>query len=151
MTKQGAIAEPKTASGKRDVVMFPDLGTLSLPPPPPHERMNRGLEKAAVSLNRPGEPAIVMHDLRHTFASMPIPERADAAFVSRQLGHAILAITLRVYAHLFDSEAQATRMREALEARFGGNAVVTRDGEIQEETGTAGAENVVSMRPQRSR
>ena len=98
--------------------------------------MNRGLKKAAVSLNRPGEPAIVMHDLRHTFASML---------------HANPAITLRVYAHLFDSEAQATRKREALEARFGGNAVVTRDGKIQEETGTAGAENVVSMRPQRSR
>jgi hypothetical protein len=34
----------------------------------------------------------------------------------RQLGHADPAITLRVYAHLFDSEAQGTRMRDALEA-----------------------------------
>ena len=172
MTKQEAIAEPKTASGKRDVVMFPDLGrflrehrlaspfssdedfvfTTGKGTPYSHANvMNRGLKKAAVSLNRPGEPAIVMHDLRHTFASMLIRERADVVFVSRQLGHANPAITLRVYAHLFDAEAQATRMREALEARFGGNAVVTRDGKIQEETGTAGAENVVSMRPQRSR
>jgi hypothetical protein len=46
--------------------------------------------------------------------------RADVAFVARQLGHANPAITLRVYAHLFDSEAQGTRMRDALEARFGG-------------------------------
>jgi hypothetical protein len=60
------------------------------------------------------------------------------------------AITLRVYAHLFDSEAQATRMRDALEARFGGNPVVTTDGEIREKTGTDGGGNVLSMLPELS-
>ena len=39
--------------------------------------------------------------------------------MSRQLGHANPAITLRVYAHLFDLDAQSKRMRDALEARFG--------------------------------
>jgi hypothetical protein len=38
-------------------------------------------------------------------------------------------------------------MRDALEARFGGNAVVTSDGNGGEDTGTVAVENVVSMRP----
>jgi hypothetical protein len=41
-------------------------------------------------------------------------------------------------------------MRDALEARFGGNTVVTKDGDGGETTGKVVAANVVSMRPQRS-
>ena len=48
--------------------------------------------------------------------SMLIAAGADVGFVARPLGHTNPAITLRVYAHLFDSEAQGTRMRDALEA-----------------------------------
>jgi hypothetical protein len=77
-----------------------------------------------------------VHDLRHCFASMLIAAGADVDFGARQLGHANPAITLRVYAHLFDSEAQETRMRDALEARFGGNAVVTSEGKEGGDTGT---------------
>lgn len=76
---------------------------------------------------------------------MLIAAGADVVFVARQLGHANPAITLRVYAHLFDEQGQAKLVREALEARFGGNAVVTR--ERGGDTGTVQAENVVSMRP----
>jgi hypothetical protein len=53
-------------------------------------------------------------------------------------GHANPAITSRVYAHL-DSEVQGTRMRDALEARFGGDAVVTREGKEGGDTGTVPA------------
>ena len=108
----------------------------------------RGLRKAteAAKFDRPGEP-LRMHDLRHCFASMLFREGADVVFVASQLGHANPAVTLGVYAHLFDSEAQAKRMREALEARFGGDAVVTSNGESGGDTGTDEASNVVSMRP----
>jgi integrase len=85
----------------------------------------RGLDKGAAKLKRVGEPKLRMHDLRHCLASMLIAAGADVVFVARQLGHANPAITLRVYAHLFDSEAQGTRMRDALEARFGGGVHVT--------------------------
>jgi hypothetical protein len=108
----------------------------------------RGLDKGAAKLNRVGEPKLRMHDLHHCFASMLIAAGADVVLVARQLGHANPAITLRVYAHLFDSEAQSARMRDALEARFGGNAVVTSDGKEGEDTGTVTATNVVSMRPE---
>lgn len=171
LTQQGALTEPKTASGKREVVMFPDLGrylrehrlassfsadddfVFTTREGTPHLQGNvtkRGLAKGATAaeLNHSGEPTLRMHDLRHCFASMLIREGADVVFVSRQLGHANPAITLRVYAHLFDSEAQAKRMREALEARFGGNAVVTGDGDLRERTGTEDGGEVVSMRPE---
>jgi integrase len=107
----------------------------------------RGLEDGAAKLNRAGEVKLTMHDLRHCFASMLIREGADVVFVSRQLGHANPAITLIIYAHLFDSETQATMMRDALQARFGGNSVVTSDREGAGDTGMVAAENVVSMRP----
>jgi integrase len=70
----------------------------------------------------------MMHDLRHCFASMLVREGADVVFVARQLGHANPAVTLSIYAHLFDSEAQATKMRSALEARLGGNKRRERGG-----------------------
>jgi integrase len=37
---------------------------------------------------------------------MLIREGADVVFVARQLGHANPAVTLGVYAHVFDSEAR---------------------------------------------
>lgn len=40
-------------------------------------------------------------------------------FVSRQLGHANPAITLKVYAHFFDGERHAQTARERLEAEYG--------------------------------
>lgn len=40
-------------------------------------------------------------------------------FVSRQLGHASPAITLRVYAHLFDAARHARQARDRLDARYG--------------------------------
>jgi integrase len=42
---------------------------------------------------------IRVHDLRHTAASFMIASGVDIASVSRQLGHASVAITLNVYAH----------------------------------------------------
>jgi integrase len=61
----------------------------------------------------------VLHDCRHTFASLLIAQSANVVFVSRQLGHASPDITLRVYAHLFDRAEHAERASAALEAGFG--------------------------------
>ena len=167
VTPLGGLSEPKTATSKREVVVFPELANVlrehrlrspfskdedfvfasEVGTPLMHSSVRRrGLEKGAAKLNGNGA-RLTMHDLRHCFASMLIREGADVVFVSRQLGHSSPAITLSIYAHLFDSEAQATQMRDALQARFGGNAVVTSDGNGREDTGTVQGENVVSMRP----
>ncbi len=51
---------------------------------------------------------------------MLVAEGLDVVYVSRQLGHADPAITLRVYAKLFDRQRHADTARAALEARYGG-------------------------------
>ena len=57
--------------------------------------------------------------MRHTFASLLVAQGADVVFVSRQMGHANAAITLSIYAHLFDGARHADCTREALESGFG--------------------------------
>jgi integrase len=76
----------------------------------------RGLEKAC---ERAGLQGVTCHSLRHTFASILIAQGRDPVFVSRQLGHANPATTLRVYAHLFDAARHAREARAALDAEYG--------------------------------
>ena len=76
----------------------------------------RGLSKAADSAGLDG---VTFHALRHTFASILIAQGRDPGFVSRQLGHTNAAITLRIYAHLFDAERHALEAREGLESEYG--------------------------------
>jgi integrase len=45
-----------------------------------------------------------MHDLRHTAASLAISAGANVKAVQRMLGHASAAMTLDVYADLFDED-----------------------------------------------
>jgi integrase len=58
-------------------------------------------------------------DLRHTVASLLIAGGANITFLSRQLGHSSSQISLTVYAHLLDGEAQAERTREMLQEMLG--------------------------------
>jgi integrase len=52
----------------------------------------------------PEFPDITMHDLRHTAASLAISAGANVKAVQRMLGHASAAMTLDVYADLFDDD-----------------------------------------------
>ncbi len=52
----------------------------------------------------PTFPRVTAHDLRHTYASLAISSGADVLVVQRQLGHRSAAITLDVYAALFDTD-----------------------------------------------
>lgn len=60
-------------------------------------------------------PAITPHDLRHTAASLAISAGANVKAVQRMLGHASAAMTLDVYAELFDDDLEtvAVKMAEA--------------------------------------
>jgi hypothetical protein len=49
-------------------------------------------------------PPVTAHDLRHTAASLAIASGANPKVVQRMLGHAPAAMTLDVYADLFDSD-----------------------------------------------
>ncbi len=48
-------------------------------------------------------PATI-HDLRHTAASLAVSAGANVKAVQRMLGHASAAMTLDVYADLFDDD-----------------------------------------------
>src|SRR5262249_39010449 len=149
--RTGALQKLKTNAGKRDVVLMPELAALlrrhepasghSKPegfvfcsslgrPPHPRNVQRRGMDKAVEKAKlEKGKRAPTMHDLRHSFASLLIAQGLDVVFVSRQLGHANPATTLRVYASEFDRVRSAEAARSALSAQFGslldGNAVET--------------------------
>ena len=52
-------------------------------------------------------PRVTAHALRHTAASLAIASGANPKVVQRMLGHASAAMTLDVYADLFDSDSTA--------------------------------------------
>jgi integrase len=133
--------QPKTPSAIRDVVLMPSLAKIlddhrqKSPYPDDHDPVfttrvgtpidhrnaqRRGLRAAAnaAGLERPDTKGLRMHDLRHTFASLLISQGANVVFVSRQLGHASPAMTLGVYAHLFDRAQHAATVKALLEEHF---------------------------------
>ena len=56
---------------------------------------------------RSGVPRLTPHDLRHTAASLAVAAGANVKVLQRMLGHASAAMTLDVYAHLFDDDLDA--------------------------------------------
>jgi integrase len=52
----------------------------------------------------PTFPGVTAHDLRHTAAPPAISSGANPKVVQRMLGHASAAMTLDVYADLFESD-----------------------------------------------
>lgn len=54
---------------------------------------------------------MTLHDLRHTAASMSISAGANVKAVQRMLGHASAAMTLDIYADLFDDDLNAVSDR----------------------------------------
>jgi len=65
-----------------------------------------------------GQGRLSLHSLRHSLASLLIAKRLNPVFVSRQPWHSSPAITLDVYAHLFEQADHAATARDALEASY---------------------------------
>lgn len=55
----------------------------------------------------PPFPRVTAHDLRHTAASLAISAGANVKAVQKMLGHKSAAMTLDVYADLFDDDLNA--------------------------------------------
>lgn len=89
--------------------------------PLPHAHATSGWFAKAVKAAQvadPTFPRITPHDLRHTAASLAVSSGANVKAVQRMLGHASAAMTLDVYADLFDDdlEAVAVAMSQARDA-----------------------------------
>jgi integrase len=97
-----ALAE--TAKGKgRDDLLWPTASGGYMGPPASKESWLSG----AVGRCRKSDPTfprVTAHALRHTAASLAISAGANPKVVQRMLGHASAAMTLDVYADLFDSD-----------------------------------------------
>jgi integrase len=55
-----------------------------------------------------------LHTLRHTYASTLIAQGENFKYVSRQLGHATIAITLNTYSHLLKETSTSAMARLAM-------------------------------------
>lgn len=87
----------------------------------------------AVRAEHPGFPIITPHDLRHTAASLAVSAGANVKAVQRMLGHASAAMTLDVYADLFDEDLSA--VSDALDRdageQFAGRTWVTAEQPVR--------------------
>jgi integrase len=102
------LARQCEGRGRGDL-LFPgeDGGHLSRPHP------ESGWFAKAVTES--GVPRTTPHDLRHTAASLAVSAGANVKAVQKMLGHASAAMTLDIYADLFDDdlEAVATALHDA--------------------------------------
>ena len=97
-----ALAE--TAKGKgRDDLLWPSANGGYLWSPSPTESWLSGAVARCQKAD-PTFPRVTAHALRHTAASLAIHAGANPKVVQRMLGHASAAMTLDVYADLFDSD-----------------------------------------------
>lgn len=105
-----------TAVGKgRDELLWPStLGGYLRPPSGTHSWLVSAVGRCQAA--DPTFPRITPHDLRHTAASLAIHAGANPKVVQRMLGHASAAMTLDVYADLFESDldAVADRLEDVL-------------------------------------
>jgi integrase len=66
-------------------------------------------------LRRADLPYIRFHDLRHTFASLMMPNVRNPQIVQEMLGHSRISTTLDIYSHLSqDMQEEAVRRFESL-------------------------------------
>jgi integrase len=141
------IKEPKTAAGKRTLTV-PDVAIEALRDhrrQQLEQRMALGLGKmpddtlvfaamnggpaGTANLSKQwrgtvkalGLPDVNFHSLRHSHASMLIDAKLDLATISKRLGHANPAVTLRTYAHRFKTDDAAAA--DAINAALGANPV----------------------------
>lgn len=100
-----ALADSAKGKG-RDHLLWPSAAGGYLGPP---SSVGSWLSGAVERCRAADEtfPRVTAHDLRHTAASLAISAGANPKVVQRMLGHASAAMTLDVYADLFESDLDA--------------------------------------------
>ena len=88
---------------KRSDLLFGDGINFICPPDPRNGWWVRAIA-ASREIDPDFPPSVTRHDLRHTAASLAVSAGANVTAVQRMLGHASSAMTLDVYADLFDDD-----------------------------------------------
>jgi integrase len=142
LSRDGVAGPPKTAQGRRSVVLAPFLVSIlrahqlassfsgrdqpifTTPVGTPIDERGATYRGLRVALENAGiDRHLSLHDLRHTAASLMISQGANVVYVSHQLGHSSPTITLGTYARLFDHAEHSETMRDRMEAAFGTSSV----------------------------
>jgi integrase len=87
----------------RDELIWPSTSGGYLRPPSGTESWLAGAVARCQAVD-PTFPRVTAHDLRHTAVSLAIHAGANPKVVQRMLGHASAAMTLDIYADLFESD-----------------------------------------------
>jgi integrase len=82
----------------------------ALAPPAARDSWLSGAVKRCQA-NDPTFPRVTAHALRHTAASLAVSSGANPKVVQRMLGHTSAAMTLDVYADLFDTDLDSVAQR----------------------------------------
>jgi integrase len=99
-----------SAMGKdRDALLWPTPGGTYRRPPGTGDWLDGAVRRCQAA--DPTFPRITAHALRHTAASLAIHAGANPKVVQRMLGHASAAMTLDVYADLFESDLDTVAAR----------------------------------------
>ena len=117
-----------TAEGKdRDELMWPSEDGGYLGPPSSTESWLSGAVARCQKID-PTFPRVTAHALRHTAASLAISAGANVKVVQRMLGHKSAAMTLDVYADLFDDDLSgvASKLDEILGKNWANRASEAR-------------------------
>ena len=94
----------QTCQGKsREELLWPSKSGGYLGPPSSHDSWLSGAVARCQKTDKTF-PRVTAHGLRHTAASLAISSGANPKVVQRMLGHASAAMTLDVYADLFESD-----------------------------------------------
>jgi integrase len=105
----GFVAEAlaRLCEGKsRDALLWADRSGQPVKPPASKDSWLSGAVQRCMKAD-PTFPRVTAHSLRHTYASLAVSAGANVKVIQRQLGHRSAAITLDVYADLFDTDLDA--------------------------------------------
>jgi len=97
--------------------VFPNVTTgAARSPNEVSRRWRTRIKNARTALGEDALPAIRLHDVRHTHASILLAAGVPVHAVAKQLGHATPTVTLNTYAHVLEGaqRAAAERFAEAL-------------------------------------
>ena len=118
--KGGYIFEfPNSGKGRKRIkrgALWQDHGLVSpstVGTPLLGDNLNRAFK---ATLRRAGLPAVRLHDLRHTCATLLLGQGVNPKYVQELLGHADISLTLNVYSHILPDmgDAAAGAMDAAL-------------------------------------
>ena len=93
-----------------DALVFGDIEGGYLNPDRFSRRFTRALAVCASQADAPPLPAIRIHDLRHTHATLLLAAGVPVKVVSERLGHSTVTITMEIYQHVLPGmQAEAAR------------------------------------------